>query len=119
MRKAFPKNSTPLSTGVMNNRGKVITNPNEKKNVTLKHFKHRMRKILVKEEFKEIEDLNITLFEKRLNKAKLNTSPPFQMKELDLVLKGLKSGKSKDPENYVAELFKEGAMEGNLKCLYS
>ena len=55
------------------------------------------------------------MFEKRLNKAKLNTSPSFQMKELDFVLKFLKSGKSKDPENYAAELFKEGAMEGNLK----
>ena len=50
-----------------------------------------MRKRLVKEEFKDIEDLNITLFEKRLINAKLNTSPPFQMKELDFVLKGLKS----------------------------
>ena len=30
-------------------------NPDEKKNVTLKHFKHRIRKRLVKEEFKEIK----------------------------------------------------------------
>ena len=44
MRKAFPKKNKPIPTGVMNIRGKVVTNPNEKKIVTLKHLKHRMRK---------------------------------------------------------------------------
>ena len=41
------------------------------------------------------------------------------MKKFDLVLKSLKSGKSKDPENYVSELFKEGAIGSDLKNLYS
>ena len=54
MRKVFPKNSKPPPTGVMNIKGKVITNPKEKKTVTLEHFKHRMRKRSVKEEIKEI-----------------------------------------------------------------
>jgi hypothetical protein len=115
MRKVFPKNSKPLPTGVMNIKGKVITNPNEKKTVSLEHFKHRMRKRSVKEEVKEIEVLNNKLFAKRLSNAKENISPPFEMKELDFVLKTLKSGKSKDPENYVSELFKEGAIGSDLK----
>ena len=115
MRKVFPKNSKPLPTGVMNIKGKVITNPKEKKTVTLEHFKHRMRKRSVKEEVKEIEVLNNKLFAKRLSNAKENISPPFEMKELDFVLKTLKSGKSKDPENYVSELFKEGAIGSDLK----
>ena len=114
-RKVFPKNSKLLPTGVMNIKGKVITNPKEKKTVTLEHFKHRMRKRSVKEEVKEIEVLNNKLFAKRLSNAKENISPPFEMKELDFVLKTLKSGKSKDPENYVSELFKEGAIGSDLK----
>ena len=74
-----------------------------------------MRKRLVKDEFKDIEELNSNLFEKRIKKARKKKSPPFQMKELDIVLNSLKPGKSKDPEKYVAELFKGGAMEGELK----
>ena len=31
MRKAFPKKNKPIPTGVMNIRGKEVTNPNEKK----------------------------------------------------------------------------------------
>ena len=58
IRKAFPSKNKPLPTGVMNNRGKVITHPKEKKNVTLTHFEHRMRKRAVKEEVVELEDLN-------------------------------------------------------------
>ena len=38
MRKAYPKKSKPLPTGVLNVVGKVITNPKEKKIVTLDHF---------------------------------------------------------------------------------
>ena len=43
-RKAYPKKVRPVPTGVKNVHGKVITNPNEKKLITLKHFRHRMRK---------------------------------------------------------------------------
>ena len=37
------------------------------------------------------------------------------MNELNKVLKSLKSGKSKDPDNYVCELFKEGVIGSDLK----
>ena len=38
MRKAYPKVTKSLPTGVKDFKGKVVTNPNEKKKVTLKHF---------------------------------------------------------------------------------
>ena len=50
MRKSFPKNSKPIPTGVLNIEGKLITNPDEKKSVTLNHFENRMRKRKVKDE---------------------------------------------------------------------
>ena len=115
MRKAYPKKSNPLPTGVRNVQGKVITNPKEKKNVTLEHFTHRMRKRKVKDEIKEIEALNTKLFKKRLNETKNVKSPPFEISELNKVLKSLKSGKSKDPDNYICELFKEGVIGKDLK----
>ena len=42
-RKAYPKKSRPVPTGVKNVQGKVITHPEEKKIITLNHFKHKTR----------------------------------------------------------------------------
>ena len=115
VRKAYPKQVKPLPTGVMNMMGKVITNPKEKKLVTLDHFAHRMRKREVKDEVTKVVSLKYKLFEKRLKESKEKKSPPFQLKELEKVLKSLKGGKSKDPDNYVSELFKEGVIGSDLK----
>ena len=57
MKKAFPSKTRPIPTGVMNKEGKVITNPIEKKNVKLEHFKNRMRNRPVKEEVKDVMNL--------------------------------------------------------------
>ena len=69
----------------------------------------------MKEDTKEIKLINNELFKKRLELARNKLSPPFEMKELQKVLKSLKSGKSKDPDNYVCELFKEGVIGNDLK----
>ena len=115
MRKAYPKTLKPLPTGVMNVMGKVITNPKEKKIVTLDHFAHCMRRREVKKDVKGIIDLNNELFEERLNKSRNIKSPPFAKNELEKVLKGLKVGKSKDPDNLVCELFKIEVIWSDLK----
>ena len=86
-----------------------------KKSVILDHFQHRMRKRGVKDEIREIEKNNNELFEKRLNETKKVKSPPFNMIELNKVLKSLKTGKSKDHENYVCELFKPCVIGSDLK----
>ena len=104
-----------MPTGVRNIKGKVITNPEEKKNITLTHFKHRMRHRPVVEEVKDIVKLGNNLFEERLRESKTKKSEPFDMKELEKVLKSLKTGKSKDPNNYICELFKEGVIGTDLK----
>ena len=71
MRKAFPKKNKPLPTGVKNCEAKLITNPEEKKNVIIKHFAHRMRKRPVKDDIKKIIDLNEKLFKQRLVHVKM------------------------------------------------
>ena len=115
MRKTFPTKSKPLPTEVKNLEGKFITNSKEKRKVTVEHFEHRMRKRKIKDEIKEVDDLNSKLFEKRIEKARTNKSPVFDMEELEKVLKNLKPGKSKDTDNYICELFKEGVIGDDLK----
>ena len=83
MKKAFPAKQTPLPTGVKNIQGKLITNPKEKKRVTLKHFEHHMRKRAIKDEIVHIRKLQEKLFNERLKKSKEDKSAPFDMYELD------------------------------------
>ena len=45
----------------------------------------------------------------------MNHSTPFDIDELDNVLKSLKLGKCRDPDNYICELFKEGVIGISLK----
>ena len=68
--------------------GKIITNPEEKKTVTLNHFQNRMRKRKVVKEVEEAININEKIFEKRVEEAKRNKTPDFNMEELENVLKG-------------------------------
>ena len=114
-RKAYPKKTRPTPTGIKNIEGKLIANPEEKKRVPLEHFKHRMRKRPVHEDVKNIADIQEDIFNMRLEESRKNKSLPFNMEELDMVLKSLKNGKSKDSNGYISELFKEGVIGSNLK----
>ena len=80
LRKAYPKQVKSLPTGVKDFKGKVITNPLEKKKVTIEHFKHRMRKRPYIENVKDVANLNEELFKERLKSSKENISLPFQKK---------------------------------------
>ena len=101
LRKAFPPISKPIPTGIINVTGKLITNPQEKNKVTLEHFKYRRRKREIKDEVNDMEKLNSELFEKRVQREKVNHRIPFDIVELDNVKKSLKLGKCRDPDNYM------------------
>ena len=90
MRKAFPKKTVSIPTGVKNIQGKVITNPKEKKTVILNHFLHRMRKRQIKEDVQEIVKTKKEALELRLEVVKEDKSVPFQKEELEKALKSLK-----------------------------
>ena len=115
MKKAFPKKVKLVPTGVQNIEGKVITNPNEKKGVILNHFMHIMRKRPVKEELKEVLNVNDEKFRIRIEMAKKKKSTPITLEELNRALKSLKTGKSRDPQSLVSELFKDGVIGTDLK----
>ena len=82
MRKAYPNNTKPIPTGVKNLKGKIVTNPEERKQVTLDNFDQRIRKRPVNIKVKKIVDLKKDLFKEILDKAKENKRPPLSMKVL-------------------------------------
>ena len=66
LKKAYPSKTKPIPTGVRNVIGRLVTNPSEKKVVTLQHFEHRMRKRPVMDDVEEIVNLKNDLFKVRL-----------------------------------------------------
>ena len=110
MGKAFPKKTNPIPIGVKNIQGTVITNLQEKKKVILEHFVHRMRKREVHKDVEKIIKTEEEAFELRLEMAKEDKSPPFELEELEKALKSLKTGKSRDSENWICDIFREGVI---------
>ena len=53
----------------------------------------------------EIKRLKENLFDKRLKLANRNKSEPWNLNDLEMVLKTLKQGKSRDPNGWVRDLF--------------
>ena len=100
---------------MLNIEGKLITNPDEKKSVTLNHFENRMRKRKVKDEVEDLIKTEEIVFNKRVKEAKQNVSLPFDITELNKVLKNLKTGKCKDPDNFIYDLFKDGVIGSDLR----
>ena len=62
-----------------------------------------MRKRPKVDDVKDVIKTNKEVFNLSLKLAELRKSPNFTADELDLVLNYLKSGKSRDPENWICD----------------
>ena len=95
--------------------GNIVTNYEGLKELYLNTYKHRLRNRPIKEEFQEIKACKEELFELRMNLANSAKSVPWTMDDLELVLKNLKHGKSRDPNGWVNDLFLNEVAGGKLK----
>ena len=93
-----PKTKPSLPLGKKNVKGQLITNPEELKKLYLDTFKYRLRHRPVQPGFEDILKQQEELFNLRLE-----------------VLKSLETGKCRDPEGMVRELFKDEVTGDDLK----
>ena len=114
-KKYFPKIKPSLPIGKRNIKKQLITNPSELKELYLQTFKYRLRHRPPQPGFEDyLKDQN-ELFKLRLELAKDIKSPPWEMKDLEDAIKDLKTGKCRDPEGLIREIFKEEVLGENLK----
>ena len=85
------------------------------KNLYLKTYKERLRNRPIKEGYEEIKNLKLVLFNLRKELCGKRKSKPWEMKDLDAVLKDLKRDKARDPNGWINEIFQEGIAGKNLK----
>ena len=114
-RKLFPKNKETLPFAKQNFDGKLITSQDGLKKLYLDTFIHRLRCRPIKHALSNLKKMKDELFAERLKLAKLSKSNPWNIIELQKVLKALKLNKSRDPHGLINELFKPGVLGKNLE----
>ena len=114
-KKYFPKIKPTLPAGKKNIQKQLITNPSELKELYLQTFKYRLRHRPAQPGFESYLDIQNELFKLRLELAKQAKSAPWKMSDLDDAIKDLKTGKCRDPEGLIRELFKDDSLGDNLK----
>ena len=114
-KKLFPKVKPSLPVGKKNLKDQLITNPEELKKLYLESFKYRLRHRPVQPGFEELLEDQEELFKLRLDLSKKVKTKEWSMNDLDKALKGLKTGKCRDPDGLIRELFKEEVIGEDLK----
>ena len=113
-KKLFPKNSKTLPISKKNSNGRLISSPEELKDLYIETYVHRLRHRPVKPEFEELKCLKEELCSKRLELVKMKPYHPWGKDDLERVLKSLKKNKSRDPHYLINEIFKPGVIGTDL-----
>ena len=111
----FTKHAKPLPVAKVDNTGRLVSKPEELKNLYLDTYVHRLRHRPIHPDLKILESLKLELFEKRLQLVKMNKSDPWDIETLRSVLKSLKKNKSRDPHNLINELFRPETIGSDLE----
>ena len=109
-----PRSRDP-PTAMMDENEKLVTNAETIKDMAAKAYKHRLRNRPMKEGMEKIKDEKEAIAHKVMEAARLTKTDPWDMGDLDLVLRKLKNNKSRDPNGLVNELFKEETAGDDLK----
>ena len=104
--KEFPKFGTSTPAAKTDVNGKLVTDPEDLKQLYLDTFTHRLRQRPVKEEYAETFQLQQNLLEKRLMITRDVKSSDWSEEDITETLKSLKNGKCKDPLGLINEIFK-------------
>ena len=96
-------------------RGNLVTTNKALDKLSLEMYKERLKPNPIGNNLKVHQVQREDLFEKQISEAQKNVTPEWTMEDLELVLKQLKNGKSRDPLGYANELFKPENVGSDLK----
>ena len=111
----FPKNKNAFPVGKKDIQGNLITNHLGLKNLYLKTYINRLRNRPIRKDYLELQYLRQVLFNLREKLCKKRKSDPWQLYHLENVIKELKNDKSRDPNDWINEIFKPDVAGKNLK----
>ena len=113
----FPKKKPTLPSSKFNHTGKLVSEPKELvKLLGVEYGKIRLRKRPIHPMNMSHKPIREKLLRIKLNSAAKRTTPDLKMKDLEHVLKGLKSNKARDPDGLIRTIFKNSIAGSNLKA---
>ena len=113
-KKLFPKNPKTLPVSKMNQNGRLVSSPEELKELYIKTYQNRLRHRPAKPGFEELRTLKEHLCSKRLELVRMKPFQPWGENDLEKVLHSLKKNKSRDPHSLINEIFKHGVIGSDL-----
>ena len=79
--------------------GQLITSPNLLKDLYLRTYQSRLSHRVIKSEYEDIFNMKTELWDILLDDCKSRKSEPWEMSDLQKVIKNLKTNKTRDPIN--------------------
>ena len=115
LKQNFPKTETVIPVGKTDRKGNVITNHIGLKHLYLETYVNRLRNRPIREDFAEVKELKQLLFKLRMEICKTQKTEPWDMADLETVIKDLKRNKAKDPNGWPNDIFMQEIAGENLK----
>ena len=112
--KVSPRPTDP-PTAMENKDGILLTDPTEIMEESLKHYSKLFENLPMDKSYVNVQIRQEKLCKVRLELCARNKTEEWKMEDIEIALKHLKRGTSRDPFGYSNELFKEGVAGGDLK----
>ena len=107
------QNETP--TAMLDAHGNLVTSSAGIENLVIERYEERLKALEIRKGLEVHKMQREKLYEQQLQEAQTNVTPEWKMEELELVLKQLKTNKSRDPHGLANELFKAGNAGKDMK----
>ena len=95
--------------------GQFITSPNLLKDLYLRTYCERLSHRVMLSNYEDVYEMKTELWKMLLDQCKARKSVPWEMSELEKVLKNLKTNKTRDPVGLINEIFIPGVMGEGMK----
>ena len=111
----FPKSREPPTAMKHPKTGNILTTDDKINEVAVDVFSERLESAPIKKELEHIKDAKEILCDKLIKVAQTNRTPPWTMRDLNIVLKNLKKQKSRDPYGLANDIFRPEVAGEDLK----
>ena len=114
LKKKLCPNAMAPPSAMLDKEGNLLTTDEAITERALEVYAERLAPNKIEKHLENLEKARNELCEYRLKLAKANKTPPWEMDDLEKVLKNLENDKSRDAEDHANELFKESAAGSDL-----
>ena len=116
-KKLAPKNTFDPPAAKKDKYGNLVSDKEALESLYIDTYRERLKPNTILEGLEDLKALKEYLFKLRFKYASKVISNPWQMNDLEKVLRSLKNGKSRDPHGHIYELYKYAGKDLKISLL--